>query len=178
MHVAILLPHSSAAQMAQQEREGKSTIIIAADPRYNKASGVKRFFWGHHYRQEWATPIEVEILDLENEAGGLTPIKFGGGLQTRSLRLKGANGREYVLRSVQKDVSKAIVAELRETFAKDVVQDQVSSANPYAPMVVALLSVVAGIFNSKPRLVYVTNSNRLGEFAVTFAETLCLFEGV
>jgi len=176
MQVAILLPHAAAAQMAQPKEEGKSTVTVAADPRYNKVGGIKRFFWGDHYRKEWATPVEVEILDMDNEAGGLTPLKIGGGLQTRSLRLKGANGHEYVLRSVQKDVSKAIMAELRETFAQDVVQDQVSSANPYAPMVVASLAEAAGIFNSKPRLVYVTNSNRLGEFAEIFAETLCLFE--
>jgi len=176
MHVAILLPATTDAQMAQPKEEGKSTITVAADPQYNKASGIKKFFWGDHYRKEWATPVEVEILDMDNEAGGLTPLKIGGGLQTKSLRLKGANGREYVLRSVQKDVSKAIVSELRETFAQDIVQDQVSSANPYAPMVVASLAETAGIFHSKPKLVYVTNSDRLGEFAETFAETLCLFE--
>jgi hypothetical protein len=176
MHIAFLLPKISNAQMAQPKEEGKSTITIAADPQYNKADGIKRFFWGDHYRKEWATPVEVEILDMDNEAGGLTPLKIGGGLQTKSLRLKGANGREYVLRSVQKDVSKAIVTELRETFAQDVVQDQVSSANPYAPMVVALLSQAAGIFHSTPRLVYVTKSDRLEEFAETFAETLCLLE--
>jgi hypothetical protein len=77
---------------------------------------------------------------------------------------------------VQKDVSKAMMTELRETFAQDVVQDQVSSANPYAPMVVASLSEAAGIFHSKPRLVFVVKSDRLGEFAETFAETLCLLE--
>ena len=176
MHVTILLPKTSGAQMAQQQEETKNTIVVAADPQYNKAGSIKRFFWGDHYRKEWATAVEVEILDMDNEAGGLTPLKIGGGLQTKSLRLKGANGREYVLRSVQKDVSKAMMTELRETFAQDVVQDQVSSANPYAPMVVASLSEAAGILHSKPRLVYVVNSDRLGEFAETFAETLCLLE--
>lgn len=176
MQCAILLPTTADAQMAQQKEEGKSTITIAADPQYNKVSGLKKLFWGDHYRKEWATPVEVEILDMDNEAGGLTPLRIGGGLQTKSLRLKGGDGREYVLRSVQKDVSKAVMVELRETFAQDVVQDQVSSANPYAPMVVASLAETAGIFHSKPRLVYVTNAARLGEFAETFAETLCLFE--
>src|SRR5215510_11219077 len=90
MQAAILMPTSSAAQMARPKEEGKSTVTVAADPQYNKASGVKRFFWGDHYRKEWATPVEVAVLDMDNEAGGLTPIKIGGGLQTRSLRLKGA----------------------------------------------------------------------------------------
>ncbi|TAL46141.1 MAG: hypothetical protein EPN92_06625, partial [Chitinophagaceae bacterium] len=174
--VAIFLPKTSCSQPAQQQEAGKSTIVIAADSQYNKAGKFKRIFLGEHYRKEWATPVEVEILDMDNEAGGLMPVKLGGGLQTKSLRLKGENGREYVLRSVQKDVSKAIVAELRETFAQDIVQDQVSSANPYAPMVVASLAEAAGIFHSTPRLVYVYKSERLGKFADEFGETLCLLE--
>src|SRR5678816_534755 len=109
-------------------------------------------------------------------AGGLTPMKMGGGLQTKSLRLEGADGKEYVLRSVNKDPSKAIVAELKGTFAEDVVQDQISSANPFAPMVVASLAETAGILHSNPRLVFVPKTTRLGEFENTFGESLCLLE--
>jgi hypothetical protein len=53
-----------------RKRKVKSTITVAADPQYNKASGIKRVFWGDHYRKEWATPVEVEILDIDNEAEG------------------------------------------------------------------------------------------------------------
>lgn len=154
----------------------RGTKTVAANPEFNKASAVKRIMLGKHYRKEWATPVEFPIIDLEKTAGGLTAMKMGGGMQTKSLRMQGADGREYVLRSVKKDPSKAIVAELRETFAEDVVQDQISSSNPYAPMVVASLLQSAGILHSTPQLVYVPASPRLGEYASTFAETLCLFE--
>ena len=103
-------------------------------------------------------------------------MKIGGGLQTKSLRLKGGDGKEYVLRSVNKDPSKALVSELRGTFAEDIVQDQISSANPYAPMVVASLAKAAGIFHSTPKMVYVPHSARLGEYESAFAETVCLLE--
>jgi len=166
----------SIAAFAQQASQGNNTIKMAANNEYDKSGKIKRFMFGDHYRKEWATPVDVEILDMETFAGGLTPIKMGGGLQTKSLRLKGADGNEYVLRSVNKDPAKAIPVELRETVAEDIVQDQISSSNPYAPMVVASLAEAAGIFHSTPKLVYVTKSNQLGEYANTFGETLCLIE--
>ena len=155
-------------------REGK--IITAANKDYNKASGLKRFLFGKHYRKEWATEVEFEIIDLNNEAGGLTPIREGGGLQTKSLRLRDNAGKEYVLRSVNKDPTRALPAEFVGTFAKDIVQDQISSANPYAPLAVAELAKTAGIFHITPRLVFVPQSDRLGAFNTNFANTLCLFE--
>ena len=50
----------------------------AADP-------IFKALWGPHYRKLWATPIEVEVLDLGRFSGGLTPKKKGGGKQTKSL---------------------------------------------------------------------------------------------
>jgi len=136
----LLMSFFSWAQMDQQKDTVNNTITTAANKQYNKAGKFKRMMFGEHYRKEWATPVDVEILDINVFAGGLNPVKMGGGLQTKSLRLEGADGREYVLRSVNKDPSKAIVAELRGTFAEDVVQDQISSANPFALMVVASLA--------------------------------------
>ena len=136
----------------------------------------KRFLLGDHYRKEWAEPVEVEVLDLETQAGGLMPVRIGGGLQTKSLRLAGADGKEYVLRSVNKDPSKALPPEMVGTFAADVVQDQISSSHPYAPLAVAKLAEAAGIFHTTPKMVWVPASGRLGEFSKEFANTLCLFE--
>lgn len=174
--IGLGLSADSVAQPIPQQEPVTKTINVAANTSYNKISKFKRMMLGEHYRKEWAQAVDIEILDMDTEAGGLTPIKIGGGLQTRSLRLKGANGKEYVLRSVNKDPSKAIVAELRGTFAEDVVQDQISSANPYAPMVVASMAQAAGIFHSTPKMVYVPSAVRLGEFATGFAETICLLE--
>src|SRR5215471_1070285 len=100
------------------------TITVAANTQYDRVSKFKKVMFGDHYRKEWATPVDVEILNPSLFAGGLTPEKMGGGHQTKSLRLRGANGKEYVLRSVNKDPSKAIPPEFTGTFAEDVVQDQ------------------------------------------------------
>lgn len=172
----VMTPGFCIAQMSVQADTNKNTIRIAANVQYDKAGKFKRIMLGEHYRWEWATRTTVEILDINKEAGGLTPVKLGGGMQTASLRLKGADGKEYVLRSVNKDPSKAIAAELRGTFAEDLVKDQISSANPYAPLVVSSLATAAGILNIKPRLVYVPVSDKLGEHASKFGNALCLFE--
>jgi hypothetical protein len=153
-----------------------SSAKVIPNPYYNKAGGLKRFLLGHHYRKEWATPVEVEVMNFDTTAGGLTPLKLGGGMQTKSLRLKGADGKEYVLRSVNKDPSKALPPEFRGTFANDVLQDQISSSFPYAALVVAELAKAADIYQISPRIVYVPNSPRLGQFQKELGNTLCLFE--
>ena len=43
-------------------------------------SGGKKFWMGANYRTEWNTPVTVPVLSLK----GLTPIKKGGGKQTKS----------------------------------------------------------------------------------------------
>ena len=155
---------------------GKGDTTVSANTRYSKAGSIKRIFLGHHYRKDWAQPVEVEIIDLATVGGGLTPIKEGGGKQTKSLRLRGNDGKEYVLRSVNKDPSKALPPDFAGTFAQDIVQDQISSSNPYAPMVVANLAEAAGIFHTWPKIVFVPESPRLDTFNKEFANTLCLFE--
>lgn len=55
-------------------------------------------------------------------------------------------------------------------------QDQISSSNPYAPIVVASLAASAGIFNNRPKIVYVQYSAALGQYAKIFEGSICLFE--
>jgi hypothetical protein len=160
----------SISSYAQQQ------VTTAANTTYNKAGAVKRIIFGEHYRKEWATPVTFPVLNLDSVAGGLTPVKVGGGMQTKSLRLQGADGKEYVLRSVNKDPTKALPPEFAGTFADKVLQDQISSSNPYAPLVVASLAEAAGILHTTPVIVMVPQSARLGEFAKDFENTLCLFE--
>jgi hypothetical protein len=168
--VVIFICSISIASFAQQQ------VTTAANATYNKAGKIKRVIFGEHYRKEWATAVTFPVLNLDSVAGGLTPIKAGGGMQTKSLRLQGVDGKEYVLRSVNKDPSKALPPELAGTFADQVLQDQISSSNPYAPLVVTSLADAAGILHTTPVLVMVPQSPRLGEFSKEFANTLCLFE--
>jgi hypothetical protein len=81
--------------------------IVIAGPQYNTdPTHQKR--WGTHYRKEWATPVKVKVVKLDTLAGGLTPYEKGGGRQSKTLRLRDKEGREYVLRSIDKSFGKAL----------------------------------------------------------------------
>jgi hypothetical protein len=126
------------------------TVVPGAQYR---AGWLHRALLGANYRDLWTTPIAVDVLDLDAFAGGLRPAERGGGLQTRSLRFRGANGREYVFRSLDKDPSAALPPELREGIVRRVLQDQVSSFHPASAVVAARLLDATGIRHAQPRLV-------------------------
>ncbi|HKT60846.1 MAG TPA: BamA/TamA family outer membrane protein, partial [Gemmatimonadales bacterium] len=128
------------------------------------------------YRDLWATPIRVPILDLHQFAGGLNPTERGGGKQTKSLRFKGADGRQYQFRSVDKDPSPLIPEPLRRTVARRIFQDQISAGHPAAPLVVSPLLDAAGVLHSEPRLVFLPDDPALGEFRADFGGLLGTIE--
>lgn len=152
-----------------------STKVIAANPAY-RAGGFKTFFLGDNYREAWATPIEVPALDLGKRAGGLTPIKRGGGLQTTSVRFEGGDGHEYVLRTIDKDPSGTVPVNLQGTVATDLVQDQISTLNPYGAFIIPPLAEAIGIYHTNPEPVYVPHDPRLGIYKEVMAGRLVMFE--
>jgi hypothetical protein len=153
-----------------------SVTVIGSDK--FKSGGFKNFLLGKNYRKEWKTPIRVKVINLGTEFGGLTPLKLGGGHQTRSLRLADPSGKQYVLRQVEKSVTEAALPpELRGiAVAKDLISDGVSASYPYAALSVPPFSRVANVPHTNPKLVYVPDDQRLGKFRSDFANTLCLLE--
>jgi hypothetical protein len=150
-------------------------IQHVASTRY-QASPQKDRWWGKNYRAEWNTPVQVPVLDLQKEYGGLKILQRGGGMQTLSLRLSDSSGTEYTLRSIEKFPEKAIPPAFRKTFAQDIVQDQISAAHPYAALVIPSLAKAAGIYHTNPRLVYLPDDPELGIYQRDFANQLMLLE--
>ena len=151
------------------------SVTVRVSDQY-QAGGFTEYLLGENYRAAWAQEIEVPVFDIGKEKGGLKVLRKGGGQQTFSLRLADSSGREYVLRSVEKYPEAAIPEMLRETFAQDLVQDQISASHPYAALVVAPLAEAAGLYHTNPRLVFVPDDPRLREYRSLFANTLALFE--
>lgn len=151
------------------------TTVVQASQQY-QAGRVKAWLLGKNYRTEWQQPLRVPVLNLGTEQGGLQPLRQGGGKQTKSLRLRAASGREFVLRSIEKNTEMVLSEELRHTLAAKVVQDQVSAAHPYAALAVPMLADAAGVGHTNPRLVYVPDDALLGEFRGLFANTLAILE--
>ena len=158
-----------------QQNDNKNYITIIPGEQY-AASGFYEFWFGEHWRDVWVTPVKVEILDLNEFAGGLTPIRRGGGMQTKSLQFKGEDGKIWKFRSVDKDPSKVLPEDLRESIAEDIIKDQISSANPYAALVVVPLLNAVNVLDAEPRLVYLPDEERLGEFKEEFGGILGFIE--
>ncbi len=138
----------------------------------------KRIKWmGANYRKEWNTPITIPVINLATEHGGLTPIKRGGGKQSRSLRLEDPQGRQYTLRSIAKFItSKTLPGDLQSEAAADLVSDGVSASYPYAALSITALAEAAGIPHGTARIVYIPDDPKLGEFRKDFANMMTLYE--
>ncbi|MCF8242915.1 MAG: hypothetical protein K9J16_16170, partial [Melioribacteraceae bacterium] len=154
------------------EKEYK-TVIPGAE---YQAGSFHRFLFGDHWRELWTSPVTVEVLNLEKFGGGLIPIKKGGGMQTKSLRFQGGDGLIWKFRSINKDPSKILPEILRETIADDLLQDQISSSNPMAPLIAAPLLNAVGVLQAEPYLVYLPDDPKLGEFREDFGGMLGMIE--
>ena len=152
-----------------------SVHIGPINPDY-AAGAIKSSILGRHNRELWTAPVAVPVLDLGSEAGGLIPIKRGGGMQTVSLRLEDEREQQYDLRSLDKDPSKTVPVQLQGTVATDFVQDQISSIDPYGAFVIPPLARAVGIYHTRPRLVYVPDDPRLGRFRDLFANEVMMIE--
>lgn len=153
----------------------KGFVTARASDQYG--AGKAREKWmGANYRDVWAQEIQAPLFDFTAENGELKIVQRGGGMQTLSLRLEDQKGKQYTLRSIEKYPELAIPEAFRETFAKDVVQDQISAAHPYGALVVPFLADAAGIYHTNPKVVWLGDDPRLGDYKRKFANRLMLFE--
>src|SRR6187431_3566789 len=120
------------------------SITVVVGHAYAKP-GIHRFFLGGNYRTIWDTPIRVPVLDLTGVAGGLTPVRRVGGLQTRALAIRGADGRSYTFRGLTKDVSGLLEADLQGTVVEELLKDQMSAEHPASELVASEITRAAGI---------------------------------
>jgi len=127
-----------------------------AGRQYNAHGRLYEALVGQHQRRSWAAPVTVPVMRLATAyPGGLRPGKVGGGFNSTSLSLLAANSRAYVLRTVDKDPVRATPRLLRGTFLVNALRDNVSATQPYAALVVPLLSAALAVPYCSPRLFYV-----------------------
>ena len=156
------------------------TVTRAADQDFVtdrfKNDGFTRAVFGKNYRDVWKTPVAFRTIDLGTEAGGLEPVKRGGGLQTITLRLKGGDGHEYGLRLLEKSGLAQVPYALRDGLVGDIVLELRAAMIPYGSLVTAPLARTAGVPQPDPEIVFVPDDPRLGRYRETFANRLALFE--
>jgi hypothetical protein len=147
--------------------------VLAGD---YKNSPRHRFWFGRHYREEWLTPVTVPVLMLDTARGGLTPYVGGIRRQSISLYLHDKNGREYVLRSLDKSFGQALSERMQNTFIEDAVDDQVTIGHPYGSLTIPTLAQAAGIHYTKPTIVFVPSQPALDSFNAQYGDRVYLLE--
>jgi len=147
---------------------------LAAGPSYGKGS-FHRFFFGNDYRTLWTTPATFEVLDLGKEAGGLSPVRRVGGMQTKGLALKGKDGKNYTFRGLEKDASHLLEADLQGSLLGEILQDQMAAQHPASEVIARHLLDAVGIPCPSWRLVVLPDDPALGDFRKDFAGAVGAF---
>src|SRR5689334_13064382 len=78
----------------------QDSVTVKVRPKYNRVSGLHRTVFGENYRKEWSVDTKLPYIKISEVAGGLKPLKLGGGHQTLSLRLADAKGEEWTLHTI------------------------------------------------------------------------------
>jgi hypothetical protein len=164
-----------AVGQAKPDAPFQAITTLAPGPQYKGGPG-KRLFIGPIYRSSWTQPISVSTLDLSQEKGGLRPFGKGGGRQTTSLKIIAADSSEYVFRSVDKDVTKILPPELRNSIAADILRDITATAHPYSALVAGSLLDQTDILHARPRLFRLPDNQQLGPYRQEYAGLLGTLE--
>jgi hypothetical protein len=141
-----------------------------------KADPSHEFWMGKNYRTEWNTEVSYPVFDIGKEKGGLKIIQKGGGQQTTSVRLEDKSGKQFVLRSVNKNVKKAIDKFMQNTIFEDIVQDGISASHPFASLTIPKLADALGIYHTNPKMVWLPDDPRFGMYRKDIANNVFLFE--
>lgn len=154
----------------------KDSVVIRAHAQYNEVGKLHRTIFGENYRAEWGMDTKVPLIKISEIYGGLTPLQRGGGMQSYSLRLEDKQGREWVIRSVNKNAVSVLPEALRETFAYEVIDDFLSGQHPYSALMVAPIANAVHVPHANPVIGIIAEDTALGVFNRVFANTLCLLE--
>ncbi len=149
-------------------------------------SGFFKTIWGERYRKYYATEVAAPTVDLDTLLGGLEPVRKGGGNQSKSLRLRHKNGKEYVMRALRKRADlylqamvfteQYITDDLEDTYTVELLEDFYTGSHPYAPFTVGALSDAIGIYHTNPVLYYIPKQDALEEFNEEFGDELYMIE--
>lgn len=147
---------------------------------------VHNWFLGSHYKDLYSRPIVAKTATLDTLYGGLKPAQAGGGHQSKSLRLKDSDDKEYVMRALKKSAARFLQAvafkdqyvenQFENTYAENFLLDFYTTSHPYTPFVVGNLADKIGVSHTNPELFYIPKQDALDEFNKDFGDELYMVE--
>ena len=142
--------------------------------------------WGPRYRKLYGEEVDVPTVRIDTLYGGLTPVRKGGGQQSKSLRLRHRDGREFVMRALRKQAEQNlqamafqdqyIIGDLENTAPANLLEDLYTGAHPYATFGLSPMMDALDIYHTNPRLFYVPRQPALGEYNEDFGDELYMIE--
>lgn len=138
--------------------------------------GFGRLILGEHYRKAYNAKIPTPLLDLPSFKDGIVPIKKGGGYQTNSLRLEAGDGKQYTMRSIDKDPSRTVPYPFNRSFILDVVKDNFSASHPLGALPIPEMASAVGVYHTNPEFFFVPKQEALGTYNNQFGNALYLVE--
>ena len=143
----------------------------------NKVNGFYEKVLGSHYRNIYNEKYEFPTLDMETFKGGLNVIQRGGGMQTNSLRLENAEGKQFVMRALTKDESRLLPYPFnRMKFISYILKDFFLSSHPFAALAVPTLADACNVYHTNPQYYYIPKQPRLGVHNDIFGNEVYLVE--
>ncbi len=182
----VLKPERNADNSSYEKSySSKASASIYTKEEIDK-TGFFKSLWGERYRKYYGTKVTAPTVNLDTLFGGLKPVRKGGGHQSKSLRLRNKNGKEYVMRAMRK-VSELylqsmvfqeqyVMDDLQDTFLQEFLQDFYTGSHPYAPFTIGPLSDAIGIYHTNPVLYYIPKQHALEEFNEDFGDELYMIE--
>jgi len=121
------------------------------------------FMLGEHHQPVYLNQYNFSVLDLSSYKGGLQIIKKGGGKQTNSLRLSTPDNKEYVMRSITKDVTRGIPYPFNQmALVTYLFRDNYLGSHPFGPLAVPTLADAAKVYHANPSIHFIPKQPLLG----------------
>ncbi|PCH73053.1 MAG: phosphoesterase [Flavobacteriaceae bacterium] len=149
-------------------------------------SNSYKFFWGDHYRHYFGLPFEAKVAWLDTLHGGLTVIKKGGGHQSNSLRLEDKNGKQYAMRSLNKNTQKYLKSQLKgvaysiddwqNTSANRILNDFFTTPHPFGALSVGTMAEAINVNYANTKLFYIPKQITLGKHNDAYGDALYFIE--
>ncbi|MEM6805822.1 MAG: metallophosphoesterase, partial [Bacteroidota bacterium] len=161
----------------EYDQKLSSKTVFPIKTKVKQTKKTETFMLGHHYRNIYLEKYEFPILDLSTYKGGFRILKKGGGKQTNSLRMINPAGKEYVLRSLTKDVSRTVPYPFNQMpLINYLFIDNFLGTHPFAPLVIGDLADAAKVYHTNPQIYYVPKQPALGSYNDMFGGEVYLFE--
>ena len=163
----------------------KSVQATIYDAAQTEKNGFHKFLWGDRYRKYYGMSIKAPTVDLDTLFGGVKIVKKGGGHQSLSLRLENKEGKQYVMRAMEKSAEAYLQFIVKEDFIMGkteglapnrILKDFYTGDHPFAPFTVAKLADAIGVYHTNPVHYYVPKQEALGVYNDEFGDKLHMIE--